>query len=161
MTEGAACRVLKARHLIDNDNPLVISNSDQFVEWNPAEFYYSMENDRSITGGGIVTFKATHPKWSFAKVQDGFVTQIAEKNPISDNATVGIYYWKLGSEFVWSADKMIESNNRVNNEFYVAPTINELIKEGRTFKNYEIDKMWGLGTPEDLSMFLENYVGNV
>ena len=161
VTEGAACTVLKAKDYIHNNDPLVIANSDQFLEWNPAEFYYSMENDKSITGGGIVTFKATHPKWSFAKVEEGFVTEVAEKKPISDDATVGVYYWKHGWEFVWSAEQMIKDNNRVNNEFYVAPTINELIKQGLKFKVHQVSKMWGLGTPEDLSVFLENYKGQI
>ena len=91
ITEGAACTALLAKEFIDNDNPLFFANSDQFVEWNPVEFMYNMQETNA--DGGIVTFKATHPKWSFAKVNDdGLVTEVAEKNPISDNATVGYYY---------------------------------------------------------------------
>jgi len=101
--------------------------------------------------GGILTFKATHPKWSFAKVDEyGYVTEVAEKNPISDIATVGVYYWAKGSDYVKYAEQMIEKNIRVNNEFYVAPVYNEAILNGLKFKPYHINKMWGLDTPEDL-----------
>jgi dTDP-glucose pyrophosphorylase len=105
--------------------------------------------------GGIVTFKSTHPKWSFAKVnENGLVSEVAEKNPISDIATVGIYYWKKGAEYVKYAEQMIEKNIRVNNEFYVCPVFNEAIEDGKEIRTFEIKKMMGLGTPEDLSTYL-------
>ena len=155
MTEGAACTTLKAEQYIDNDNPLIIANSDQFVEWRSDEFMYNMIT--SNVDAGILTFKATHPKWSFAKVDDnGFVTEVAEKKPISDIATVGIYYWKKGSDYVKYAKQMIEKNIRVNNEFYVCPVFNEAIQDGKKVKVFNIDKMWGIGTPEDLTVFLNN-----
>jgi dTDP-glucose pyrophosphorylase len=108
--------------------------------------------------GGIVTFEATHPKWSFAKVdENGLVTEVAEKNPISNIATVGYYYWKHGSDFVKYAEQMIEKNIRVNNEFYVCPVFNEAVGDGKQIRTFNINKMWGLGTPEDLKYYLENY----
>lgn len=156
LTEGAACTTLLAKHLIDNEQPLLMANSDQFVEWNSNECLYAFTAD-SIDGG-IISFKATHPKWSFAKVgEDGFVTEVAEKNPISDNATVGIYYWKHGSDYVKYAEQMINRNIRTNNEFYVCPVFNEAIQDGKKIRLKQIDRMWGIGTPEDLSYFLENY----
>jgi dTDP-glucose pyrophosphorylase len=108
--------------------------------------------------GGIVTFKATHPKWSFAKLdKNGLVTEVAEKNPISDTATVGFYYWKRGSDFVKYAEEMIEQDIRVNNEFYVCPVYNNGIKDGLGVRTFNVPKMWGLGTPEDLNYYLEHY----
>jgi len=158
ITEGAACTALLAREYIDKDEPLFFANSDQFVDWSSAEFMYRMQE--SEADGGIVTFKATHPKWSFAKVDDnGYVIEVAEKNPISDNATVGFYYWKHGSDFVKYADQMIEQDIRVNNEFYVCPVFNQAIEDGKKIKISEITRMWGLGTPEDLKYYLENYGG--
>lgn len=156
MTEGAACTTLLAKEYINNDEPLVMANSDQFVEWDSNEFMYKMvEQDLD---GGIVTFKATHPKWSFAKINKyGFVTEVAEKNPISDIATVGIYYWKKGSDYVKFAEQMIQKNVRVNNEFYVCPVFNEAIQAGKRIKTFSVPTMWGLGTPEDLKYYLENY----
>lgn len=156
LTEGAACTTLLAKHLIDNDQPLLMANSDQFVEWNSNECIYAFTADG--VDGGIVTFKATHPKWSFAKIgDDGFVSEVAEKNPISDIATVGIYYWKNGSDYVKYAEQMIAKNIRTNNEFYVAPVFNEAIADGKKIRTKNIERMWGIGTPEDLNYFLENY----
>ena len=156
VTEGAACTALLAREYINNDNPLFFANSDQFVEWDSNEFMYRMQETNS--DGGIVTFNSTHPKWSFAKIDDkGLVVQVAEKNPISDIATVGYYYWKHGNDFVKYADRMIENNTRVNGEFYVCPVFNEAVLDRREIRTFNISKMWGLGTPEDLKYFLENY----
>tara|TARA_S200002703_G_C3789984_1_gene243781 strand:- start:653 stop:2017 length:1365 start_codon:yes stop_codon:yes gene_type:complete len=156
LTEGAACTALLAKDHIDNENPLFFANSDQFVEWDSNEFMYKMqENDAD---GGIVSFRATHPKWSFAKVNEqGLVTEVAEKNPISDIATVGYYYWKNGSDFVKYAEDMIKKDIRVNNEFYVCPVFNQAIEDGKQIRTFDIPKMWGLGTPEDLKYYLENH----
>lgn len=156
LTEGAACTALLAKDYIDNDAPLFFANSDQFVEWDSNEFFYKMNETEA--DGGIVTFRATHPKWSFAKVnEEGLVTKVAEKNPISDIATVGFYYWKHGSDFVKYAEQMIKQDIRVNNEFYVCPVYNEAIKDQKEIRTFDIPKMWGLGTPEDLKYYLENY----
>jgi len=156
ITEGAAVTALMAKEHINTEHPLFFANSDQFVEWDSNEFFYKMnENDAD---GGIPTFKATHPKWSFAKLdEDGFVTEVQEKNPISDLATVGFYYWKHGSDFVKYAEEMIEQDIRVNGEFYVCPVYNNAIKGGLKVRTFDVPKMWGLGTPEDLKYYLENY----
>lgn len=156
ITEGAACTTLLAKEFINNDQPLLMANSDQFIEWDSSEFLYKM--NEQAADGGIVTFKATHPKWSFAKVNEmGLVTEVAEKNPISDIATVGVYYWAKGSDYVKYAEQMIEKNIRVNNEFYVCPVFNQAIEDGKNVRVFNIPGMWGLGTPEDLKHFLENY----
>jgi HAD superfamily hydrolase (TIGR01509 family) len=156
VTEGAACTALLAKEYINNNSPLFFANSDQFVEWDSTEFLYKMNETDS--DGGIVTFKATHPKWSFAKLNDkGVVTEVAEKKPISDIATVGFYYWKKGSDFVKYAEEMIDEDIRVNNEFYVCPVFNQAIKDNKIIRTFNIEKMWGLGTPEDLKNYLENY----
>ena len=156
ITEGAACTALLAKEHINNDNPLFFANSDQFVEWDSNEFMYKMQE--TDADGGIVTFNATHPKWSFAKVDEqGLVTKVAEKNPISDIATVGYYYWKYGSDFVRYAEQMIEKDIRVNNEFYVCPVFNQAIEAGLQVRTFNTEGMWGLGTPEDLNYYLENY----
>jgi dTDP-glucose pyrophosphorylase len=156
LTDGAACTALLAKEYIDSDAPLFFANSDQFVEWDSNEFFYKM--NETDADGGIVTFKATHPKWSFAKIDDnGIVTEVAEKNPISDLATVGFYYWKHGSDFVKYAEQMITNNVRVNGEFYVCPVFNQAIDGGKVIRTFDVPKMWGTGTPEDLKYYLENY----
>ena len=153
ITEGAACSTLLAKDYINNDSPLLIANSDQYVEWNSNECMYAFTADE--IDGGIVTFKATHPKWSYALLgSDGFVSEVAEKKVISNEATVGIYYWKKGSEYVKYAEQMINNNIRVNNEFYVCPVFNEAIQDNKKIRMKNIEKMWGIGTPEDLNYFL-------
>ena len=160
ITEGAACTTLLAKEYIDNDEPLLMANSDQFVEWDSNETLYAFSNGNC--DGGIITFPATHPKWSYAKLgEDGYVSEVAEKKPISEHATVGIYWWAKGSDYVKYAEQMIEKDIRVNNEYYVCPVFNEAIGDGKKVRIKEIDKegMWGIGTPEDLNYFLEHYHG--
>lgn len=155
ITDGAARTALMAKEFIDNDNPLIFANSDQLIEWDSNEFMYKM--NESDCDGGILTFTSNHPKWSFVKIDNyGFVTEVAEKNPISNIATVGVYYWKKGSDFVKYAEQMINRDKKVNGEFYVCPVFNESIEDNKKIKTYEVKKMWGLGTPEDLKYYLEN-----
>ena len=156
ITEGAACSTLLAKDYINSDAPLVMANSDQYVEWNSNECMYAFTADE--IDGGIVTFESSHPKWSYAKLgSDGFVSEVAEKKPISNEATVGIYYWKHGSDYVKYAEDMIAKNIRVNNEFYVCPVFNQAIEDDKKIKVKRVNKMWGIGTPEDLENFLKNY----
>jgi len=155
VTEGAACTALLAKELINNDDELIIANSDQWIDWNNQHFLSFLRNNDA--DGGIVTFIATHPKWSFVKINDkNEVTEVAEKKPISNIATVGIYYFKRGKYFVDAAEKMIEKNIRTNDEFYIAPTFNEMINQEMKILHYPIAEMRGLGTPEDLTNFLSN-----
>jgi len=156
VTEGAACTTLLAEKFINNDDPLLIANSDQYVEWDSNECLYAFTADG--IDAGILTFHSLHPKWSYAKINErGFVEEVAEKKPISDHATVGIYYWKKGSDYVKYAKQMIEKNIRTNNEFYVCPVFNEAIGDGKVVRVKDIQKMWGIGTPEDLKTFLESH----
>ena len=125
------------------------------MDWDSNEFFYSMSNDN--IDGGILTFESTHPKWSYAKLDDnGFVERVAEKDPISNHATVGVYYFKRGKDFVTSVEQMIDKNIRTNGEFYVCPCYNELIENGGKVRIFDIkpEQMWGLGTPEDLQTYL-------
>jgi HAD superfamily hydrolase (TIGR01509 family) len=156
VTEGAACTTLLAKDHINNNNPLLIVNSDQYLDWDSNEFMYKMQEQN--LDAGILTFQSTHPKWSYAKTNEsGYVTEVAEKNPISNIATVGVYYWKHGKDYVDCAETMISKNIRVNNEFYVCPVFNEAILKDKKIKTFNIQNMWGIGTPEDLNNFLNNY----
>ena len=156
ITKGAACTTLLAKQFINKDEPLIIANSDQFVEWDGDDFMYNCS--ASDLDANILTFKSTHPKWSYVKLNEyGYVIEVAEKKPISDIATVGIYYWRKGSDYVKYAEQMIEKNIRVNNEFYVCPVFNEAIQDGKKVRTYNIEKMWGLGEPSDLQYFIQNF----
>lgn len=165
VTEGAACTVLKAKDTINTDAPLVVINSDQYIEFekDPTsfqllfDFLYSPE--QKDIAGVISTFDGNrHPKWSYAKTDErGIVTEVREKDPFSDHATTGLYVWRHGSDFVKYAEQMIEKNIRVNNEFYVVPVFNEAIADGKQFAISPCKRMWGIGVPEDLDYFLKNF----
>lgn len=159
VTEGAACSVLLAKEHINNGEPLVTVNSDQFLEWKQNEFYRALCNNEY--DGCISVFEQNNPddvKWSYSKTDSrGIVREVAEKKYISNCATTGIYGWNRGSDYVRYAEEMIAKNIRVNNEFYVCPVYNEAIAAGGIFRNLFCKKIWGLGVPEDLEIFLKNY----
>ncbi len=156
ITQGAAETALLAKKLINSDEELIISNTDQYFV--SKEFKKEINASQKRYTGLIPFFEATHPRWSFAKINgDGFVTEVAEKVPISNHATVGVYYFKFGRDFVWGAEEMIKKDIRRNNEFYVCPVYNELIGRGAKIKAVQTDEMWSLGTPEDVNYFEKYY----
>jgi len=151
-TEGAAATSLFAEKLINNDDPLIIFNSDQILEWDSNDFIKFINKD---IDGSVLTFKGNGNKWSYVKSNnDGLITEVAEKKQISDDATAGLYYWKKGSLYIKYARQMIEKNIRVNNEFYIAPVYNEAILDNKKIYKFNIEKMWGVGTPEDLEVYV-------
>lgn len=156
VTEGAACTVLLARDLIDG-GPLMIANSDQYID-TLIDTYLAAGELKGVDGL-IMTMTANDPKWSFVGLNvQGLVTRVVEKQVISNEATVGIYNFARGTDFVRGADRMIAANKRVNGEFYVAPVYEELIAEGARIAimnvGREADGMYGLGVPADLDLFL-------
>jgi NDP-sugar pyrophosphorylase family protein len=162
LTEGTACTLLLARSVFDNDQPLLVANSDQLVDFDVDDYVRDCI-DRDLDGS-ILVFRdvARDPKWSFAKVDaQGLVNEVAEKKPISDLATVGIYLFRHGREFVDAAIDMIAHNDRVNNEFYTCPVYNYMIRNGARIGIYEVapDAMSGLGTPQDLDAYLARRSG--
>jgi dTDP-glucose pyrophosphorylase len=159
VTQGAACTVLLAREFINSNEPLMLANSDQWVDIDIDDYLAAM--DRQRADGLIMTMKADDPKWSFVGLNASeLVTRVVEKEVISDEATVGIYNFKRGADFVRAAERMIAKDLRVNNEFYVAPVYNELIEEGARIAIYNVGRegagMYGLGIPSDLEQFLAN-----
>ena len=157
VTEGAACTVLLAEKFIDNDDALMIANSDQYVDIDINDYLRAGDE----LDGLIMTMFATDNKWSFINFdENNFVTMVREKEVISNEATVGIYNFAHGRDYVAYAKKMIELNLRVNNEFYVAPVYNMLIDDGKKIGFYNIGSldagMYGLGVPDDLNKFLAN-----
>lgn len=156
VTAGAACTVMQAWRLIDTHDPLLIANGDQFLEDVSVDEFldFAALND---CDGAIMTFHAVGPKWSYVK--RGFadrVAHVAEKQQISTEATVGLYWFRYGHDFVRYAKRMIANDRTVNGEFYIAPVYNEMIRENGKVGAWPIKgKMWGLGTPDDLSAFLD------
>lgn len=162
VTEGAACTVLLTRELIDNDAPLMIANCDQYVDIAIDDYLARM--DRDALDGLIMTMTADHPKWSYVRLDgDGAIVEVVEKQVVSNEATVGIYNYARGSDFVAAADAMIAAGLRVNGEFYVAPAYNAMLERHARLGYYNIGSdragMYGLGVPEDLEFFLAHPLG--
>ncbi|HQT44262.1 MAG TPA: hypothetical protein PLD79_09690 [Halothiobacillus sp.] len=135
----------------------MIVNSDQYVDIAIDDYLADME--ARALDGLIMTMQADDPKWLFAGLDEsGLVTRVVEKEVISSHATVGIYNFRSGTEFLRHAEAMITKNLRINNEFYVAPIYNEMIALGARVGIYNIGSeaagMYGLGIPDDLNLFL-------
>ena len=154
LTKGAACTVLLAEKYIENDSQVVIANSDQLVHYDLKLFQSHLE----YASGSVWVFgPESHPKWSYAKLNhSGFISEVAEKKPISSWATCGVYYWKYWGDYVDCAKEMIARNIRTNNEFYVCPAYNIFIEHGLDVWPFFVEKMIGLGTPEDLKAYDES-----
>jgi NDP-sugar pyrophosphorylase family protein len=156
LTQGTACTVLHTIKSINNEDPLLIANSDQIVDLDLNRFINdAMERELD---GSILTFHDIHEKWSYAQVdENGYVKEVREKQVISTHATVGIYYYSQGKDFVNAAVEMILHEDTVNNEYYTCPTYNYLVNSSKKIGIYEISQssMHGIGTPEDLKIYLE------
>jgi dTDP-glucose pyrophosphorylase len=156
LTEGAACTLLLAEEIIDGPEDIMISNCDELMGYESGNFEILLKADGN-SHDFIWVFKAPdkHPKWSYARTDEyGHIVEVAEKTPISELATCGVYYWRQGYAFVSCAKEMIRKNIRVKGEFYVCPVYNEGIGRGRKVFPFFVHEMWGLGTPEDLDAYL-------
>ena len=160
LTDGPACSVLLAWEagVLDADKPLLIANSDQFLEWDPNSLLYQSQG----CDGAISVFHQPNKddkKWSYVSLDEmGFVNCVKEKEVISDLASTGVYYWSHVRDFVKYTMEMIDANERVNNEFYVAPVYNKAVADGKKIKVIKCNKMWGLGVPLDLDEFKRGYL---
>lgn len=160
VTEGPASSVLLAKEYINNEEPLIVTNCDQYLNWNSADFLsYVRHND---CDGCVVTYMVEKAANSYAAIDpNGFVTRIAEKQIISPYSLNGVHYWKHGKDFVTSAEAMIAANDRVNNEFYVGPTYNYLPKKRIRIYNINVAQHWALGLDSDIELFKTNYDNNI
>ncbi|MBX7167442.1 MAG: glycosyltransferase family 2 protein [Pirellulales bacterium] len=157
VTEGQACTVLVARELINTDEPLLIYNADTYCRTSLEE---TLPGLSPSVAGLLGVFEAPGDKWSFARTDEtGRVVETSEKRRISPWACTGLYHFARGHDFVAQAEAMIAANDRVNNEFYVAPVYNRLIAQGAEIRLDVAREVWVLGTPEDLAYFEANYRG--
>jgi len=154
VTEGPASTVLECSKYINNYNELIVANCDQIMEYNSKDF---ITHARKFDGC-VVTYHNDTTKNSYAKInRKGLITELAEKKVISNIALVGIHYWCYGKMFVESANKMIQDQNKTNNEYYIAPSYNYLIKDLFKIGIHHIpnQQYHAVGTPEDLDKFID------
>ncbi|MFZ5746846.1 MAG: glycosyltransferase family 2 protein [Pseudomonadota bacterium] len=155
-TGGALCSALLAVDLLDPEQPLMVCNGDQYLRKGVTERAINEFRERDLDVG-ILTFDAIHPRWSFARIDEetGLVVETAEKRPISRHATVGVYYYRNAEMFIRSGVNAILKNNCYNEQFYICPSINELILEGCRVGAHAVghDEFFALGTPEDVQRF--------
>lgn len=156
ITEGPANSALLFRDQINSDEELVIANCDQIMEWNSENFLHNVR----LYDGAVVTYHTDTDKNSYARLdKNGLVVEIREKEVISNVSLNGIHYWKKGSHFVNSADKMMELQDRApNGEFYIGPTYNHMIRQGLKVGIYHIpnEQHHPVGIPDDLKKYLEH-----
>lgn len=158
LSRGPADTVLAASNEINNNDPLIIANSDQIMNWDSKKFLLYLDNN--ALDGVVVTFISSESHNSYAKLnKDGFVTCIKEKEVVSNHALNGIHFWRYGKYFVESAKAMIDSHITTNGEFYVGPTYNYLINKGLSIGIYPLleSEHFPVGTPIDLKKYEENF----
>jgi NDP-sugar pyrophosphorylase family protein len=159
LTDGAATTLQFALDQIPDNEAVLSANSDQFISSDISEFIESVRNGNSE--GQILTMYATDSKWSYIERDPNQeVMNVVEKVVVSDEATVGVYGWKSATIAKNSIAAMKKDGLRVNGEFYVAPSYTYLLKQGgkiSTFSAGDVETdVHGLGTPEDLKLFLLN-----
>jgi len=154
ITEGPACSALLAKEIINNDESLIITNCDRISNWNSQDFLNAA--NQVDVDGLVVTWNKIATTESFIEIdENGYGKRLAEKQIISDQPLNGIHYWNMGKYFVDSAEKTIKKNIRVNNEFYVSTTFNQMIEDGYKIKTYKLkpNQHFSVGDPEDLKRY--------
>lgn len=150
---GQAGHALAAKDYINNDNRLFIYSCDTY-SLSPAGALIEAEDPAGI----LPCFRANEDRFSYAKLdQNNYVCATAEKRVISDLATTGHYYFRHGSDFVAAVESMIQNGETFNNEYYVAPCYNFLIKQGKKIRVVMVTSNWVMGTPSELEYFLAHY----
>lgn len=136
--KGAVCSCLLAVHEIETDDELIISNGDQRIDANFDEIIAEFRSKEA--DAGVLYFQSVHPQWSFVRFhEDRWISEASEKNPISRNAIAGFYYFRRGRDFVKAAKQMIKKDVMVNDLFFIAPTLNELVLSGMRIWGVPID----------------------
>lgn len=137
-TAGALCTCLMSIEYIDEDEALIIANSDQIINVNYKEVIESFK--KNDDDAGIICFSNIHPRWSYARIAGDEVIEVAEKRPLSKNAIAGFYYFRKGKDFIEAAKKAIMKQNNLDGKYYISAAINELILMGKKIGYFNIEK---------------------
>lgn len=157
LTGGAVETCLAAKDAINNDVPLIVTNSDQTLWWDANAYLEHIK--RENPDGDVVVFEGDSDKFSYIELDDeGRGVRLTEKVVISNNALVGVHYYRRGEDFVEASEELMKRNIRANNEFYVSLTYNMLIEKGKAVTSYKLplnDDFLSIGTPEQMYEFME------
>lgn len=146
LTRGQAESVLYAKHQLAFHLPILIHNADSAFE------VRSFADCPPPADGGLWLFRGTGDKWSYAAMdEDGLVSRVTEKDPISPYASTGTYYFRSSVQLFQLIEDAIRRQETVNGEYYLGPLYNRMIAEGGTVRGWEVDRFIGFGTPEDLA----------
>ena len=159
-TSGAACSAMLAIEFVDNEDPLVIINGDILLECGLPEAIDDFK--KRDLDGGIMVFDGIHPRWSYVRINEShMVIEAAEKHPISRLATVGVYYYKQGQEFITSTQAMIRKNAMVDGKFYICPSYNEMVLLQRNIGIFKVENNchFSFSTPQSIRLY-NNYTHN-
>ena len=151
VTRGQAETAMLAASVWQENEPIMIYNIDTYVE--PGQLFPEM-----ITGDGFIPcFKAEGSHWSFVKLDEyGNAVEVREKVRISDNCSVGAYYFGSGRLYKDIYKRFYVDRGYIEkNERYIAPMYNLLIADGLKVYIQDIpaNKVHVLGTPEEVDAF--------
>ncbi len=173
-TQGAVDTLLQAEFYVD-DGPVLVANCDQWIRPGVIDAFLANSGDGDAS---VMVFNSTNPHHSYVKLAEGFVTEVVEKEVISDNAILGVYYFEDSQVLFDYCRKVIANNLRhreqldvtsifdsepvivegnATGEFYLSAVLNEFVKDGGELTAFEVDvhDKAMLGTPEELSIFLD------
>lgn len=155
-TKGALCSVLMSIDYINDDDSILILNGDQIINFDHNNIFEKWKINNA--DAGLVTFKSVHPRWSYALIEDDLVIQTAEKNPISNNAIAGYYYFKNAKLFFELSFNNIINDVNLDGMFYISPVINQYVLNNKIVKYFEIesDKYHSFYSPQMVLEFERN-----
>jgi len=136
-TKGGLCSVLMAIDKIAEDDCLMILNGDQIIDEDFHKIFSFWKESKA--DAGVVTFRSVHPRWSYARIENNEVVQTAEKNPISNHAIAGYYYFAKASDFFEASFQSIIKDVQLNGNFYISPVMNEYVLKNKKVLNYPIE----------------------
>jgi NDP-sugar pyrophosphorylase family protein len=152
---GQLHTVMEAIPFLQNDTGVIIANSDNIVEEAGWVERWLQKIEKEKPDGSICLMWGEHPKWSYAEIKNNTIVRTAEKDPISEHATCGYYYFKNKEILTRAAETAVkDENNKINGEWYVCPIYNSIIKQGGVVMPYWLNNFVGLGTPEDYERYL-------
>ena len=153
-TDGQATTCMEALSCCEPNDAILIYNIDTYVE------AYEMRYEDISGDGHIPCFHAEGEHWSFVKVDNNEkVTEVREKKRISDNCTLGAYYFSSVHLYKKLYEEYYADNARMEKEEkYIAPMYNYMIEKGYlvTISIVDEKKVHVLGTPEELRAFIDN-----